>query len=131
MITKFEKYNESIKDLLVGPTEEEVWEKLGFPNTINTAEDLIIYIVNYSKVDYLTLKSYSHYYKINNKVYLTINPVGKCCTINQVNFSPLLNIFGIETGGDKKRFVKKILIKMGIIDDVYTMYIDNDVETIE
>jgi len=28
MITKFEKYNESIKSLLVGPTKEEMWSKL-------------------------------------------------------------------------------------------------------
>ena len=28
MITKFEKYNESISSLLVGPTKEEVWSEL-------------------------------------------------------------------------------------------------------
>ena len=28
MITKFEKYNESLRDLMVGPTEEEVWNNI-------------------------------------------------------------------------------------------------------
>ena len=28
MIIKFEQYNESIKDLMVGPTKEEVWSDL-------------------------------------------------------------------------------------------------------
>ena len=29
MITKFEKFNEGINHLLVGPTKEEVWNKIG------------------------------------------------------------------------------------------------------
>jgi len=28
MITKFDKYNESIKSLLIGPTKEDVWDNL-------------------------------------------------------------------------------------------------------
>ena len=43
MITKFEKYNESIKSLLVGPTEEETWKNLGFDRTY-TPEEYFVYL---------------------------------------------------------------------------------------
>ena len=47
MITKFEKYNESIKSLLVGPTKEEICDQFNLPYSINTPEEFLEYIMNH------------------------------------------------------------------------------------
>jgi len=50
MITNFEKYNESIKSLLVGPTKEEVWKNLGYDEQFDTAEEFMNYIITNIKI---------------------------------------------------------------------------------
>jgi len=48
MITKFEKYNESIKSLLVGPPEEEVWKNIGSEFIgLNTPPDTVDEFLDY------------------------------------------------------------------------------------
>ena len=42
MITKFKQYNESIKDLLTGPTKEEVWKHYGFDEPFDTPEEYFL-----------------------------------------------------------------------------------------
>ena len=50
MITKFEQYNESIKDLLVGPTKEEVLKNFGYEQNFETPEEFIIHLIKNSDV---------------------------------------------------------------------------------
>lgn len=45
MIIKFEKYNESIKSLLIGPTKEEVWKSFGYDRTFDTIDEFFEYII--------------------------------------------------------------------------------------
>ena len=46
MIIKYTKYTESIKNLLVGPTKDEIFKNLGYDRTFDTPEEFIDYIGN-------------------------------------------------------------------------------------
>ena len=50
MITKFEKYNESIKSLLVGPSKEEIWKNLGYDKSFDTPEEFMSYVISHMKM---------------------------------------------------------------------------------
>ena len=50
MITKFEKYNESIKSLLVGPSKEEVWKSLGYDSSFGTPEEFLLWVIDGMKI---------------------------------------------------------------------------------
>ena len=50
MITKYNKFNESIKSLLVGPTKDEVWENLGYDRTFDTPEEFLLYRIDGMKI---------------------------------------------------------------------------------
>ena len=46
MITKYNKFNESIKNLLVGPTKEEVWKSKGYDRTFDTPEEFFLNVID-------------------------------------------------------------------------------------
>ena len=53
MITKYNKFNESIKFLLVGPSKEKMgdyWKSLSFDRTFDTPEEFFLYMIDGMKI---------------------------------------------------------------------------------
>jgi len=50
MITKYSKYNESIKSLLTCPSKEEVWKSFGYDKSFNTPEEFFLNVIDGMKI---------------------------------------------------------------------------------
>jgi len=88
--------NESIKHLLTGPSEEEVWKSFGYNRTFDTPEEFINYILeNYTKHDGNS-KTIHHF--IGHKKMFTEHIINKRnieYSINYNNFTKIImKIFG-------------------------------------
>jgi len=71
MITKFEKYNESIRSLLVGPSKEEMkdyWKKLGYDQSFNTTEEFFLNVIDGIKIKPQTKYLNSIFWEKNGKI---------------------------------------------------------------
>jgi len=80
MIKNYKQYNESIRDLMVGPTKEEVWKSLGYGKPFETPIEYITFLLHnikkdnddYNISDFFYKKKYifSQYKDIN---YISVN----------------------------------------------------------
>ena len=95
MITKFEKYNEGIKHLLVGPTKKEVWKNLGFDKPFDTPEEFIDYILN--NLEYIGMID-TDFWKYKDEIYFKYNRTGNYIFyFNEKNIGNLLfNLFNLD-----------------------------------
>ena len=113
MITKFEKYNESVKSLLVGPTKEEVWKNLGyvkiFNRTFDTSEEYFIYLISNMKIQEQTEYPYIEFYEVNGKLLFEKNLRTKNLWVdNNYIWKPFKIIFGLSEVGIRS-FLKKMI----------------------
>jgi len=93
MITKFEKYNESIKSLLVGPTKEEVLDNLGI--TIpDTPQEYIIDLIDKSRKETI---NHNTYWYINNIKVFHFNTSGRILFCSRIIVWTILSdVFGLS-----------------------------------
>jgi len=108
MITKFEKYNESIKSLLVGPTEEEVWKNLGYGDGFDTPEEFLIYLIK----DITDMETNGEVYKIkNNKILFQHNKKHKILYVNYDMLWRILQDIFKMTRGQILNFINDMVQK--------------------
>jgi len=112
MITKFEKYNESIKSLLVGPTKEEVWKNFGYEKGFETPEEFFLYIIDGIKIIKMNKnnKKDEIYFGKNNKIYFKYILNNNSMNVLWVS----INIWNIL----EKIFNLKILVIKSLITDI-------------
>jgi len=116
MITKFEKYNESIRNLLVGPTEEELWNNLfkkklkKFINTFpDSSEDFFLKMKEGCKI-YLEDDKYIYWGKKGIVLFWQDLKNNRLLISDKYIWSILYKVYGlnyIET----QFFIKKLLSK--------------------
>jgi len=70
MITKFEKYNESIKSLLVGPSKEDIFKNLGYDQSFETSEEFFLNVIDGIKIKEQTKYPDSVFWEKNDKIFL-------------------------------------------------------------
>ena len=105
MITKFEKYNESIKDLLVGPTKEEVWKNLGYDIPFDTPKEFISYLIDGIKIKEQTKYPNSILWSKNGKTILLQDIKIKYLYVDYDIWKIFQNIFGM-----KKEEIESLII---------------------
>jgi len=105
MITKFEKYNESIRSLLVGPTKEEIWKNLGYDRTFDTTEEFFLYVIDGMKMR--KQNKYLVFWEKNDKILFEQDLKYKIIWVDYHSiWSIFVNIFGFNYD-QTQQFIKK------------------------
>jgi len=105
MITKFEKFNESIKSLLVGPTKEEIWKNLGYDKSFDTPEEFFLTVIDGIKIKEQTEHPNYIYWEKNGKVIFKQDLKDMDLWVDQTIWSILEKVFGINYNKTQK-FIK-------------------------
>jgi len=98
MITKYSKFNESIKSLLIGPTKEEVWENLGYDQSFETTEEFFLNVIDGMKIKDQSEYSDIVFWEKNGKIIFEQDLKNKYLYVNYyIIWSVFENIFGLNS----------------------------------
>jgi len=90
LFNKILSTNEGIRHLLVGPTNEEVWQSFGYDRTFDTPDKFMVFISDNLVEDNKYLNSVYWRYKPTNEIYFEYQYTGGIFYYNQ---NKILNIF--------------------------------------
>jgi len=98
MITKFTQYNESIRNLLVGPTKEEMWKNLGYDKHFDTPEEYFLDVIKDIKVQPFDRNNKdSVYWWKNGKTLFEQELKDKRLMVSFTIWTILINVFELST----------------------------------
>jgi len=124
MITKYSKFNESIKSLLVGPTEKEIWKSLGYDRTFDTTEEFFLYLINGMKIKEQTEFNDIVFWEKNDKIIFDQKLYGNIFWVNYEIYLIYKNIFEFTYNNSFKSLITKMIEKY-LNWKVFDVNIDN------
>lgn len=95
MIMKYNKFNEGIKHLLVGPNKQEVWKNLGYDRTFDTHIEYMDYLINNLKKGEEDEDGRICLFLNNSCLFLRDNEA-EILSVDKRVFNILHNIFGLR-----------------------------------
>ena len=96
MITKYNKFNESIKSLLVGPRKEEVWKSRGYDISFGTPEEFLLWVIDGMKIKEKTKDTDYIIWEKNGKIIFEQSLKSKNLWVEKSIWSVLEKVFGLD-----------------------------------